>query len=100
MQGITLLFGNYIFINVFQVVSGLSSLNLTSSSNTSSSSNNSTFFKSVFLEKLDDKNIIESIPVEEPTVAKGVIRGNDCEFVKICEVTSNTGCSNGKYYIF
>eukprot|EP00090_Calanus_glacialis_P003469 TRINITY_DN12566_c0_g1_i1.p1 TRINITY_DN12566_c0_g1~~TRINITY_DN12566_c0_g1_i1.p1 ORF type:complete len:284 (-),score=70.72 TRINITY_DN12566_c0_g1_i1:64-915(-) len=85
-----------------KVVSGLSSLNLTSSSNnssssanSSSSSNNSTFFKSVFLEKLDDKDIIESTPVEEPTIVERVIRGNDCEFIKICDVTSNTGCSDG-----
>ena len=89
---------------MFQVVSGLSSLNLTSSSNnssssanSSSSSNNSTFFKSVFLEKLDDKDIIESTPVEEPTIVERVIRGNDCEFIKICDVTSNTGCSDGNY---
>jgi hypothetical protein len=89
------------------VVSGLSSLNLTSSSNNSSSSantslslNNSTFFKSVLLEKLDDKDIIESIPVEERTVAERVIRGNDCEFIKICDVTSNIGCSDGKCSIF
>ena len=89
---------------MFQVVSGLSSLNLTSTSknssssaNSSSSSNNSTFFKSVFLEKLDDKDIIESTPVEEPTIVERVIRGNDCEFIKICDVTSNTGCSDGNY---
>ena len=106
MQGIILLFWNPIFINMFQVVSGLSNLNLTSSSNntfsssnSSSSSNNSTFFKSVFLEKLDDKDIIESTPVDEPTVVERVIRGNDCEFIKICDVTSNTGCSDGKYSI-
>ena len=51
------------------------------------------------MERLDDIEIIESTPVEEPSIAERVIRGNDCEFIKICDVTSNTGCSNGKYSI-
>merc|ERR1711892_1121808 len=83
-------------------VTGLSSLDLSSSSNSSTSSNssstsNASLFKSVFEsfnEDLENIDIVDNIPVAKPNeaeVAERVIRGNDCEFVKLCNVT----CSDG-----
>merc|ERR1712106_890870 len=80
-----------------KVVTGLSSLDLSSSSNSSASSNSSSLSKSVFESFNDDFeniNIVDDIPVAKPNeseVAERVIRGNDCEFVKLCNVT----CSDG-----
>merc|ERR1711892_327711 len=83
-------------------VTGLSSLDLSSSSNSSASSNssstsNASLFKSVFEsfnEDLETIDIIDDIPVAKPNeaeVVERVIRGNDCEFVKLC----NVPCSDG-----
>merc|ERR1712106_543266 len=85
-----------------KVVTGLSSLDLSSSSNSSTSSNssstsNASLFKSVFEsfnDDLENIDIVDDIPVIKPNeaeVAERVIRGNDCEFVKLCSVT----CSDG-----
>ena len=74
-----------------------SSSNSSTSSNTSSTSNDS-LFKSVFEsfnDDLENIDIVDDIPVTKPNeaeVAERVIRGNDCEFVKLCNVT----CSDGE----
>ena len=89
---------------VCKQVSGLSSVDLSSSSSNSSSS----FFRSMFkdiMEEFEDIEIIENTPVAEPRAAGRVLKGNDCEYIKICDVTNNTGCSDGEhehysYYIY
>ena len=75
----------------FQEVSGLDSLDL--STNTSATARS-------MLDIVDDlKNIeiLENVPVEKDEIVERVIKGNNCEFVRLCDVTSNTGCSDGEY---
>merc|ERR1719431_639230 len=70
-------------------VSGLDSLDL--STNTSATARS-------MLDIVDDlKNIeiLENVPVEKDEIVERVIKGNNCEFVRLCDVPSNTGCSDG-----
>ena len=77
----------------FQEVSGLDSLDLSTPTNTSATARS-------MLDIVDDlKNIeiLENVPVEKDEIVERVIKGNNCEFVRLCDVTSNTGCSDGEY---
>ena len=40
----------------------------------------------------------EDIPVAQTRAAGRVIKGDDCEYIKICDVANNTGCSDGEYF--
>ena len=71
----------------FQEVSGLDSLDL--STNTARSMLD-------IVDNLKNIEILENVPVEKEIVER-VIKGNNCEFVRLCDVTSNTGCSDGEY---
>ena len=33
---------------------------------------------------------------EQRSVSGRVIKGNDCEYIKLCSITSNDGCTDGK----
>ena len=50
------------------------------------------------MEEFGDIEIIEDIPIAQPRAAGRVIKGDDCEYIKICDVTNNTGCSDGEYF--
>merc|ERR1719317_1894366 len=61
-------------------VAGLNSLNISTPTNTSATARS-------LLDVVDDLNNIE--------ILERVIKGNNCEFVRLCDVTNNTGCSDG-----
>merc|ERR1719312_2444478 len=72
-------------------VAGLNSLNISTPSNTSATARS-------LLDIVDDLNnieILENVPVEKDEIVERVIKGNNCEFVRLCDVTNNTGCSDG-----
>merc|ERR1719320_549258 len=60
-------------------VAGLNSLNISTPTNTSATA----------------RSLLEDVPVEKDKIVERVIKGNNCEFVRLCDVTNNTGCSDG-----
>lgn len=72
-------------------VSGLNAVDLSASTNSSLSA------KSMLdiVDGLGDIEVHENVLVEKDEVVERVIRGKNCEFIRICDVTSNSGCSDG-----
>ena len=72
-------------------MSGLGSVDLSRAS--------ASYFRSMFKDIWDELEyieIIEDTAVAEPRAAGRVIKGDDCEYIKLCDVTSNAGCSDGE----
>ena len=68
-----------------QTVPGLSDGDLTSS----------TFLRSL-LEEFKDIEIIEDNTEAEVKAQERVLKGDACEFIKLCDINRNSGCSHGK----
>ena len=81
--------GKHVSINCtnlsMQTVPGLSDVDLTSS----------TFFRSL-LEEFKEIEIIEENTEADVKLQERVLKGDACEFIKICDINSNSGCSHGK----
>jgi len=74
-------------------VAGLDSLNI-SASNSSSGSSNGSFLRSEFENILTES--IEMVQSDSNDISERIVRANDCEFIRICDVTDSDGCSDGK----
>ena len=49
------------------------------------------------LEEYDEVEIVEETAEPEQRAATGrVITGKDCEYIKLCSITANSGCTNGE----
>ena len=80
-----------------QEVAGLGSLNI-SASNSSSGSSNGSFLRSEFENILTES--IEMVQSDTNDISERIVRANDCEFIRICDVTDSDGCSDGLRLIF
>ena len=48
------------------------------------------------MDELEDIELIESHVEEQPRAAGRIIKGEDCEYIRLCDVPNNPGCTNGK----
>ena len=49
------------------------------------------------LQEYDEVEIVENTVEHEQRAATGrVITGKDCEYIKLCSITANSGCTNGE----
>ena len=50
-----------------------------------------------YLQEYEEVEIMERLPSPYLRTATGrVIKGSDCEYIKIGSITANTGCTDGK----
>jgi len=57
-----------------------------------------TIFKGILAE-LEEIEMIESRVEDQPRAAGRIIKGDDCEFIRLCDIPSNPGCTNGHKFV-